>query len=137
VLALQPAPETDLARLFRDDETWAPIAAALSSVIAPDVQVEAPDFFDFPEPINGVDGLRTAWLQWLSPWEHYRAEVEDAIDCGDRVLLLIRDYGRRSNEAREVAILSGAVWTIAGGKVVRVSFYAHRAAARRAAGLEA
>jgi ketosteroid isomerase-like protein len=136
VLQLQPAPEMDLAQLFRDDATWATVATALSTVLAPDVQIAAPDFFDFPEAIDGVDGLRAAWLQWLSPWESYRAEVEDAIDCGDAVLLLIRDYGRRTNENSEIPIHSAAVWRFRGGRVARVEFYAHRAMARQAVGLE-
>jgi hypothetical protein len=91
VRSLQPAPEADMAQLFRDDASWTITAAALSAAFAPDAEIVAPGFFDLSGALEGIEGLRAGWLQWLAPWESYRSEVEEAIDLGDTVLLLIRD----------------------------------------------
>ncbi len=120
--------------MFHDDAAWTITATAGSAAFAPDVQIVAPDFFEFPGPFVGVEGLRAGWLQWLSPWEGYRTEVEDVIDRGDSIVLLIRDYGRRTNDANEVANLSAAVWTVRDRTITRVEFYTDRHAALKALG---
>jgi hypothetical protein len=63
VLSLQPAPEADLTTMFRDDAAWTVLASALAEAFAPGVQIAAPDFFDFPDDFEGLDGLRAGWLQ--------------------------------------------------------------------------
>jgi ketosteroid isomerase-like protein len=137
VLALQPTPEIDVAQLFRNDAAWATLASRLAPVLAPDFECVTRGF-----PGNdgataaGLEGLRAKFLEWLEPWEHYRTEIEEAIDAGDRVILLVRDFGRRTREAHELLLSSGAVWTVADGRVARVEFCANRAIAFEAAGLE-
>src|SRR4051812_22330689 len=39
---------------------------------------------------TGVEGFRESWLDWLAPWAEYRSEVDEAIDCGETVVLLQR-----------------------------------------------
>ena len=135
VLALQPAPGANMAQLFRDDLLWAAVSARLAPALAPEFKAIAHGLPD-SQKVEGVEGLRDSWLQWLAPWESYRAEVEEAIDLGERVVLLIRDYGRRTRDAHEVAITSAALWTVHEGKVTRAEFYADRAEALKAVGLE-
>ena len=135
VLALQPAPGANMVQLFRDDLLWAAVSARLAPALAPEFKAIAHGLPD-SQKVEGVEGLRDSWLQWLAPWESYRAEVEEAIDLGERVVLLIRDYGRRTRDAHEVAITSAAVWTVHEGKVTRAEFYADRAEALKAVGLE-
>jgi hypothetical protein len=135
VLALQPAPGANMVQLFRDDLLWAAVSARLAPALAPEFKVIAHGLPD-SQRVEGVEGLRDSWLQWLAPWESYRAEVEEAIDLGERVLLLIRDYGRRTSDMHEVAITSAAVWTVHEGKVTRAEFYADRGEALKAVGLE-
>jgi len=48
------------------------------------------------------------------------------IDLGDKVLVLVRDFGRRAGDTREVAVTSAAIWTVRDGKVTQVTFYADR-----------
>ena len=135
VLALQPAPGANMAQLFRDDLLWAAVSARLAPALAPEFKAIAHGLPD-SQKVEGVEGLRDSWLQWLAPWESYRAEVEEAIDLGERVVLLIRDYGRRTRDTHEVAITSAALWTVHEGKVTRAEFYADRAEALKAVGLE-
>jgi ketosteroid isomerase-like protein len=65
----------------------------------------------------------------------YRTEIEEGIDLGDRVLLRLRDFGRRAGSSQEVKLTAAAVWTVHGGKVARIDFYATRAEALKAVGL--
>jgi ketosteroid isomerase-like protein len=136
VLSIHPAPDVDLARLFRDDASWAALAASLASLLTRDFECVTRGFPDGDGDIfAGVEGLRAAWLDWLIPWESYRTEVEEAIDVGDRVVVLVRDFARRARDAHEVALSSAAVWTVRDGSVARIEFCADRATAFKAAGL--
>jgi SnoaL-like domain len=83
----------------------------------------------------GLDGLRAAWLEWLEPWLTYRTEIKQALDAGDRVLLLTQDYGRHGGTALEVKVDGSAVWTISDGNIARADFFSFRSEAFKAAGL--
>jgi ketosteroid isomerase-like protein len=85
---------------------------------------------------RGLHGLRAGWLDWLAPWASYRAEIEELIDLGDRVVSVLCDYARREPDAPEVALKSAAVWTVRDGRIVRAEFYTGgRDEALKAAGL--
>ena len=58
-----------------------------------------------------------------------------AKDLGDRVLLFVRDFGRREGSSQDVVQDAGSVWTLREGKVARAEFYADRAEALKAAGV--
>ena len=71
----------------------------------------------------------------MEPWLTYRTEIEQALDAGDRVLMLVQDYGRREEGAEEVKVDGSGAWTISDGKIVRAEFFAYRSEAFKAAGL--
>jgi ketosteroid isomerase-like protein len=135
VRSLHPPPDLDLAQNFRDDRRWAVVSAVLASALAQDVKVVARGYLEADgESFGGVAGLRYLWLEWLTPWEGYRTEVEDAIDLGDDVLVLVRDYGRRAGNAGEITVTSAAIWTVQDGKVTQITFFADRATALKVVG---
>jgi hypothetical protein len=84
--------------------------------------------------IRRIDGLREVWLDWLSPGETYRTEIEEARDLGDRVLLLVHDFGRRTGSTQEVALNGASVWTVRDGTIVRAEFHSDRTTALEAVG---
>jgi ketosteroid isomerase-like protein len=138
VRELQPGPDVDVAQLFRDDEMWAAFADAAASFF--DRNFECVLGGGDHDPFGGAayvgqDGLRAGWLDWLAPWASYRTEIEEVIDVGERVLVLIRDFGRREGSEQEVEVIGAAVWTVGDGKVARAEFYADRAEALKAVGL--
>jgi ketosteroid isomerase-like protein len=136
VLRLQPGPDMDLVQIVRDDEMWSAAVEALASFYDPACEIAAPGVPFGAETYVGLDGLRAAWLEWLAPWTTYRVEIEEAIDLGDRVLVLPRDFGSRERSTLEVNTIGGAVWTVRDGKIIRVEFYPTRAEALKAVGLE-
>lgn len=84
---------------------------------------------------SGPSGLRETWLEWMEPWASYRTEIERFVDLGDRVLVLIRDYGRYEPGGPEAQLTGGAIWTVRDRKVIRAEFYADREEGLRAAGV--
>lgn len=132
IVGLQAAPDVDLARLFRGGATL----SALTRALHPDFQAAFVDTLHGTTAYSGIDGLREAWLDWVSPWATYRTEIEDVLDLGERVLLLVRDYARGQGSSQEVMLLGAAIWTLRDGKIVRAEFYSDRSAARAAVGLE-
>ncbi len=132
---LQPRPGQDLVALFRNDEMQAAWVQLATPVFHRDVEcavhvIDAPAVADV-----GLDGMRRAWLEWLAPWVSYRSTLNQLIDANDRVVALVRDYGRRVADGPEVEMIAAAVWTVREGKVARIDFYADRAAALEAVGL--
>jgi ketosteroid isomerase-like protein len=136
VRRLQPAPDVDLAVLFRDDRAFGAAEKRLAPFFHPDCEVgSGPDFVDPIERV-GLAGLREIWLEWLKPWVSYRSEIERLIDLGERVVVLVRDHGRVEDGGPDVVLTSGAIWTIRDRRIVRIVFYMSRKSALRAAGLE-
>jgi hypothetical protein len=132
VRALQP--RTDIALLFRDDQAAAATIEAAAAFFEPDFESV------FVQPVEhstatGFAGLRTAWIEWLTPWESYRSEIEDIVDLGDRVAVLTRDFGRRKGMDREVDFKGVAIYFFRGAKIARIEFHFDRAEGLEAAGL--
>ncbi len=135
VLRLQPGPEVDLAHLFRNDDRWARFKKAAGPIYHSDF-TSAAALLGIDSISAGLDGLREFWLDWLAPWATYRTEAEEAIDLGERVLVLSRSYGRLEGGAQEVEEAPASVWTVRGEKIARIEFYADRPEALKAVGLQ-
>jgi ketosteroid isomerase-like protein len=133
---LQPGPAADPARWVRDDASYAAWTKAVAPVLQPDVESVAHVIDAESVTHVGLAGLRSVWLEWLAPWMSYRSDLDRLIDAGDRVVALVRDYGRRAAGHPEVEMIAAAVWTVRDGKVARVEFFTDRAAALEAVGLE-
>jgi len=136
IRSVLPGPDTDLIALFNDDSESGDLMQTIAPLLHPDF-VSVKHFPGAgPDTSQGLHGLRTGWLDWLAPWASYRAEIEDVIDLGDRVVAVLCDYARREPDAPEVALKSAAVWTVRDGRIVRAEFYTGgRDEALKAAGL--
>jgi ketosteroid isomerase-like protein len=133
--ALQAGPDVDLVELFRDDHAYANLDAVIGPIFHDDVES---GFVGRHESRNrGRDGFRATWLEWLEPWESYRADIQRVIDCGDDVLVITDDYGRKPGMTAEVRLFGAAVWTLRDGLITRALFYTDRKDAVDALGLDA
>jgi ketosteroid isomerase-like protein len=86
---------------------------------------------------HGHEGVRTYWRNWLSAWSDLRFEIEDVLEAGNHVVLLIhnqRQWGRSSGIEAEMPPF-GMVFTIRDGKVVRCRLFPDQPSALEAAGL--
>jgi ketosteroid isomerase-like protein len=107
----------------------------------PEIEWDSSALADLYPDIAGVypghEGVRAYWRNWLSAWSDLQFEIEDVVDAGDEVVLLIRNqwqWGRHSGIATEMPPY-GIVFTIRGGKVVRWRAYPDQESALKAAGL--
>ena len=116
---LGPFEQDDIVPLFRDEAISASITAASAPFFTADFECVFIRDDVGRAAYSGLDGLRAAWLDWLSPWASYRTEIEDFIDAKEgRVLVLVRDYARREGMQAEVSFEGAAVWTVRTGKLV-------------------
>ena len=134
ISGFQPAPEVDVAQLFRDDATADALLQALAPLVRADFECSGRTSVETTSRV-GLSGLREVWLVWLEPWENYRTEIEELIDAGDQTVVLVRNYGRHKGSDAEVSLRAAAVWTVRDGKIARADFYTDRAEALEAAGL--
>ncbi len=133
---LGPFEQGDLVPLFRDEAISTSITAASAPFFTPDFECVFVRDDVGRATYAGLDGLRAGFLDWLSPWDTYRTEIEDVIDAHEgRVLVLTRDYARREGMEAEVYFVGGPVWTVRNGKVARTEFYWNRADGPAAVGL--
>lgn len=85
---------------------------------------------------HGHDGLRSWFRDWYEAWENIQEDVEELIDTGDDVISVVTIRGRGRASGLEVELThQPAVWTIRGGKIVRVVWFRTREEALEAVGL--
>jgi ketosteroid isomerase-like protein len=72
---------------------------------------------------------------WLEPYEHYRVELEEYFDAGDKVVLFVRQLGQPKPSSVPVEANSAVVFMFRDGTLVRLEFHLDRARAMRGAGL--
>ena len=117
--------ELDMAAALADEE-WLALAA---ETISPDVKVH----FKVPEASGievmersdfvGLDGLFEGWQMWLAPWEQFRIRLEERIDAGDGVVLLVAQAtGRMRGSGIEIPQEAASVHRVEGGRIVSMGY---------------
>jgi ketosteroid isomerase-like protein len=134
VMGLQRDPDDDFVQLLRDDGKWAQLVQAVAAFVHVAAETARPGL-PGGKTYTGLDGFRESWLDWLAPYAEYRTEVEEAIDCGERVVLLQRSSGRLAGSTKEVKLAPAVVYTVRDGKIARFEPYTDRAEALKAVGL--
>ncbi len=92
---------------------------------------------DLAEVYWGHEGVRTYWRRWFDAWRDLKFEVEDVLDAGDEVVVLIRNqrqWGRHSGICTELPPYAQG-FTVREGKLVRWRTFADQESALKAAGL--
>ena len=84
---------------------------------------------------RGLSGIRTFLRQWNEAWEDSSFDLEELIEAGEEVVSVVTRKGRGRASGIEVQAPGAVVWTIRGGKIVRVVLFPTRAEALKAAGL--
>jgi ketosteroid isomerase-like protein len=63
-------------------------------------------------------------------------EIEECVDAGDQVVMLVSVRGRTSRGGVEVEHRPAAVWTLEDGKVTAITFFLEREQAFEFAGID-
>jgi ketosteroid isomerase-like protein len=87
------------------------------------------------EPSYGPDAMRDDWERWASAFEDLTVTFEEFIDAGHQVLVVAHHQGRGRDSGVPVDARYYELYTLRGGKVLRVDEFADRGQALEAAGL--
>ena len=129
-------PGVDFAQVTRDADLSAHLAQAFAPFFHEDFEGVFTNLLGGGETFKGLDEMRTAWLDWLTPWESYRIELDQGLDCGDGVVTFYDVFASPAGSTREVKLSGADVWTVREGKIARIEFFSHRSEALKAVGLE-
>jgi len=134
VRRFHPGGGTDLVALLHDEAALTGVLGAVAPFLEPDFTL---DTVMLGQRVRymGLAGFRQAWLDWLAPWSSYYDELEEAVDLGNRVMLVGHHRGRPRGADAEVEMFAAAIYTVKEGRVSHVEYYTDRAEALEAAGL--
>jgi len=102
-----------------------------------DPAIEVRDF-DIPDAdtYRGHDGYRRWLANWMETFPETSIELEEILDSGDRVVVIIRVMARGRGSGIELERRDGMVWTMREGRVVAIEYYGSAEEALKAAGLQ-
>jgi uncharacterized protein len=85
---------------------------------------------------RGHEGIAELYSEWIDSFEDFRVEVEEMIDGGrEMVVVMTRLRGRFRGSTEEVNLIEAHVWKVVDGKAVEIREYRTKAEALEAAGL--
>ena len=85
---------------------------------------------------HGHEGFLQAFIDWIEDFEEFSVTAEEFIDASDtQVLVYVRERALGSGSNVPVEIDRWFVYTLDGGKVVRLDMYVDEAQALEAVGL--
>ena len=93
---------------------------------------------DLAEIYRGHEGVRTYWRRWFGAWKDLQFEIEDVLDAGEDVVVLIRNqrqWGRHTGICTQLPPYA-QVLTMREGKIVRWRTFPDQMSALKAVGLE-
>ena len=73
--------------------------------------------------------------EWADAWDDWELEVEDYVDAGERVVVIINQRGRSKASGIPVEMRFAQVWTLRDGRGIRMEMYASVDEALEAVGL--
>ena len=75
---------------------------------------------------RGRDAIRAFLTEFLASWERFHQTVEEIREEGERVLVMIHLEATGRGSAADVDARYAHLWTVAGGKGIRVDAYYDR-----------
>jgi ketosteroid isomerase-like protein len=92
---------------------------------------------DLADVYRGHEGVRTYWRRWLEAWRDLEFDVQDILDAGDEIVVLIRNqrqWGRYTGIVSELRPFA-LIYTFRDGKIVRCRILPSHESALKAVGL--
>ncbi len=105
--------------------------------LAPNLIWDMSNFESWPERrlYEGPAGVAEFITSWMEPWDDYEMKVEDLIDAGEDVIVILHVVATAHMSGASVEMRVAHVWTLANGMAVRTTLYSDPAKALEAAGL--
>jgi ketosteroid isomerase-like protein len=83
----------------------------------------------------GRDAVVEASRHWWGAWTDYRLDIEELIDAGSSVVVVLREHGRGKGSGAPFEQRLAQVWTFGQGRIIRWEIFPDKAAAVEAAGV--
>jgi ketosteroid isomerase-like protein len=88
--------------------------------------------------VVGREGIVGFMDRWTEDFDDFAVETEEVIDAGnDQVVAITRQHGTGKGSGAPVEMHPGMLFTLQGGRIVRLTIYIESAKALKAAGLSA
>jgi ketosteroid isomerase-like protein len=84
----------------------------------------------------GAEGANQFNAEWADAWDDWELEVEDYIDAGERVVVIVNQRGRSKATGIPVDMRFAQVWSFRDAQAVRMQMYARVDEALEATGLQ-
>ena len=108
---------------------------ALVAELDPEIEWKLPDEGMNTGTFRGHAGVMGLMESYLDAFEHFTVELERLSAAGDQVVVFVRARARGKASGVEVETRPAHLWTMRGGKAVRMEVYPEREQALEAAGL--
>jgi ketosteroid isomerase-like protein len=96
---------------------------------------EIPGLVDLPSVLVGRDAVIEGTRHYWGTWTDYRVDVDELIDAGSSVVLVIREQARGKASGVPHELRFAQVLTFHRGKITRLEYFRDKASALEAAGL--
>jgi uncharacterized protein len=91
---------------------------AVLDLLDPEVEWRAPESLPWGGTFHGRDGVREFFARVIDQPAEFGREVQEYLEVGDRVVVLLRTFGRRKEGDGEFDVLEFHAWTVRHGKLV-------------------
>jgi ketosteroid isomerase-like protein len=110
---------------------------AALELVAPDFELTMPSIYPGQnQAFHGPEAARQALEEWIDSFEDFRAETEEVLDSGDKVIAVVRESGRMRGSTTRIDAPFTAVFAFdEQGRVARLDWFTNRAEALEAVGL--
>ena len=92
--------------------------AGMVDFLDPQVEWRAPESVPWGGTFRGHEGFREFLGKVLDQPAEFRREMLEYLDAGERIVVLLRQMGRRKGSDTEYDVPEVHVWTIRDGKIV-------------------
>lgn len=99
----------------------------------PDVEVQESPRWPDRKTYRGHEGAMQAYETMLDAFEDVRFEAEDLIEIGDQVVVFIKVHGRGKGSGVETEARIAYLYSVHGGRIVRIRIYDDRIEAEETA----
>jgi ketosteroid isomerase-like protein len=110
---------------------------AVLTVCDPEIECQLPEGGINTGTLRGHQALKDFLMGYIEAFESFQVVPEEVLEADDRVVVVLRMSGRGRGSGLEVELRPVHVWTMQGGRAVRVQVFPDREkeAALEAAGL--
>ena len=73
---------------------------------------------------RGIEEAARFLDEWVARWDDWALEVEDFVDAGERVVVILIQRGRSKTTGISVEMRFAQAWTLRDGQTIRMQMYA-------------